>query len=438
MTRAAIAANSSGRTIWKKALAPLSTVLATPLTITARVILLYCLSLNAGSNCQGVFSHAVTIAIMFVAMLATGVGLTVAFLVARNRRRYVRICYCSSMLYAVSLGGLSALLLEALLRVFPAYVADYPSGMRVLFPLFVFSNLLYLFHNQLLTGLQCFGQYFGVNLVHALSLLAGCLVLAWTGRWGVSSAFSIWIISLVVPLPWQAATILSRFEGTWPRRHHWPAVFRLLASHAVKSSVATVSDVLVFRSGVVILRVFSSFSVVGAYAIACSVSELILHLPKGLGVFLLPRLAASRTGVTRQMVGRYRLVFCLLLVLACLAAAATPIIPWFLKQPEYAASPGLARILLIGTTMMGWGMLVASHMRAIGDMRAVVEASLLAFVVVLGCSLLLIPPFHAYGASIAATLAFGSYGIYAARWLSKSQAERRDCQSLTCAIVGAK
>jgi O-antigen/teichoic acid export membrane protein len=215
-------------------------------------------------------------------------------------------------------------------------------------------------------------------------------------------------------------------------------LFRLLVNHALKSSIATISDVLVFRSGVIILRMFSSFSVVGAYAIACSVSELILHLPKGLGVFLLPRLAASREGVTRQMVGRYRLVFCILVVLACVAAAATPVIPWLLKRPEYAASAGLARILLIGTTLMGWGMLVASHMRAIGDMRAVVEASLLALAVVLGCSLLLIPTFHAYGASIAATLAFGAYGVYAARWLIRSQAEPRGGRRLAYAVVAAK
>jgi O-antigen/teichoic acid export membrane protein len=375
---------------------------------------------------------------MFVAMLATGVGLTVAFLVARNRRRYVRVCYCATMLYAVILAGLSAFSFYVLLCVFPAYFAEYPSALRLLLPLFVFANLLYLFHNHLLTGLQCFARYFWMNVLHSLTLLAGIVVLGWTDNWSVSSAFSIWIISLAVPLPWQATAILRRFEGPWPRRQRLVAMLRLLAMHAVQSSVATISDVLVFRSGVLILRVFSSFSVVGAYAIACSVSELILHLPKGLSVFLLPRLAASRAGVTGQIVGHYRLVFCLLVVLACVAAAVTPVIPLFLKQPEYAASAGLARILLIGTTMMGWGMLVASHMRAAGDMRAVVEASLLAFVVVLGCSLLLIPPFHAYGASVAATLAFASYGAYAARWLGKSLAERRDCHHLAYAVFPAR
>lgn len=417
MTDSSMPSNSASAPIRCSSLLPLFALFATPLPVAARVLLLFCLSAQAGVTAQGIFSHAATLAIMCVVMMASGAGLTVAFLVARNPRRYLRLCYLTTTVYAFVVTGLYWGCLTLLFYLYPAYVAGYPADLAYLLPLFVLSNLLFLFQNQLLTGLQCFAQYFWINILHAGALMGGIAFLAWTGWWSVSSAFTIWVVSIALPLPWQAAVILRRCDGRWPARRQLHGILRLLVGHTLQSSVATMSDALVFRSGILILRIFCPFSIVGAYAIACSISELVLHLPKGLGVFLLPRLTATRALVTRQALNRYGLMFCVLMVLACIVAVAAPLISLVLHQPEYAMSIRIARILLIGTTLMGWGMLVASHMRATGDVRSVMNASLLSLVVVLVSGFLLVPVFQAYGASIAATLAFATYGLYAARWL---------------------
>jgi len=254
-------------------------------------------------------------------------------------------------------------------------------------------------------------------VLQSMSLLIGVFVLALADYWTVASAFSVWTLSLLFPLPFQKVAILRRSEGTSIQNHRLAKLLPLLIAHAAKSSVATISDALVFRSGVLVLRVFAPFSVVGVYAIACSISEVILNLPKGLGVFLLPRLTATRGQVTQQVLWRYAISFFLLAFLAGLMVLVTPAISIVLNQEEYTESIRLSRILLVGTTFMGWGMLIASFMRASGDMKAVMNASLLSLVVVAISSFSLIPIFHAYGASLAAILGFSTYALYTAKWL---------------------
>jgi len=201
-----------------------------------------------------------------------------------------------------------------------------------------------------------------------------------------------------------AAPALARRGGAVSR-----AAFERVLAYGIRIQGASVSRLLSRRFDVVVLSFFASAAVVGRYAVAQSLAELVLLIPLALGLAVGPVIISGQAGIETTHRAIRVTSTAALAVTAALAATA----PWSIELAfgsdfDKAVVPLL--ILLPGVWMFACGEIVSHVLAARGLPGTASLLSILQAALTIALDLVLVPSHGIDGAAVASTIAYTIFG----------------------------
>jgi O-antigen/teichoic acid export membrane protein len=354
----------------------------------------------AGRGLVAVIQSDVTL-VMATAGLGTPTAIT---FFASRRTRFQPALSGFALIYAGALGALGAL--GVLLG--GGWLADHQGrGFderlwwlgAVLIPLMYYEY----FVASLLNARREYGMQNRLNVLGRVGTLIATFSLVTGLGWGVAggliAASMISIVRIVGCLP-----LVARIGIRRPPKHIAGATM----NYGWRVAVGQLFRFFSGRFDVLILSLMAPLAVVGYYAVAQVVAEIVLIVPQSFGYVVLPMVAAGeahRAGPAMRLVG----TLSLLGVLAVSVVGPALILIGFGPAFRPALVPFF--ILLPGIWMLGCATICGSVLS--GKKRPGVSSLLAggAALLTVILDLALIPPFGAVGAAIASTAAYSLFGL---------------------------
>jgi len=158
-----------------------------------------------------------------------------------------------------------------------------------------------------------------------------------------------------------------------------------------------------------ILSATTSYQNLGVYAVAVSVTSLVMPIVSAIGNVLFPRIAAQAVGTTKRLEQRAVRASAVVATVTVLAIAASSpwLLPYFFGQ-AYGGSVRLVWILSAGAVFLSCGQVVGDLLRGRGQPLAVAFGQGVGAVITVGLLLALLPLYGIVGAAIASTLAYSA------------------------------
>jgi O-antigen/teichoic acid export membrane protein len=184
---------------------------------------------------------------------------------------------------------------------------------------------------------------------------------------------------------------------------------REVLSYGLRAQLGVVFRFASLRFDLLLLSFFAEPKVVGYYAVAQILAELVLLVPQAFGWVLSPIVTrGDQPGLTRRLL-RFNGTLTLLAVGAM--AVAGPIFVLFAYGDAYEPAIVPLLVLLPGVWLLACGELVSWVLSARG--RPGTASWLVAYqgLATVALDLALIPPFELVGAAVASLLAYASFGI---------------------------
>jgi O-antigen/teichoic acid export membrane protein len=203
------------------------------------------------------------------------------------------------------------------------------------------------------------------------------------------------------------ATALLLRQGIRP----WPWPHRDIAGEAIrfglKSHVGRIADLLNWRLDIMILSTMASVEMVGYYAVATKVAELLRPVSASLTFVFRPLVASLPLHEARaQGLVLYRRFFALNLGgVVVLAVVGGPLILTFFG-PDFAASVPAFQILLIGLAAHGADGVLSGYNVGVGRPEFNSYTALIALVVTVIGDVIMIPLYGLIGAAIVSSVAY--------------------------------
>jgi O-antigen/teichoic acid export membrane protein len=268
---------------------------------------------------------------------------------------------------------------------------------------------------QLITliGLNTFlaiGQVKRFNLLDVAGQLfvivnaALALIILNRGLWtlvSLNTAASILVCALVVWLIWRF--ILEQREAR--RLKPDGDLFKRMVRYGVKSHIAALAAMLIFRADLLVVNLFHGSGEAGVYAVASQVAMMLLLLPGIIATLLFPHVASKQDerGELTCLVTRHTT---LVMLLVCLAAVPMSFLLPLLYGAGFAQTPMLLFILLPGVYLVGLESVLVQHFNAAGLPRAIPLFWTATLIINIALTFALVPTFGARGAATASTLSY--------------------------------
>jgi enterobacterial common antigen flippase len=352
------------------------------------------------------------------------------YFIARDRRDFAPAAV-NSLLFSVVVGGLLALCLTWLAMWRPEWFGFIPPRLLAVAAASVPFQLV------TLVGLNVFLAVGRVERFNLLDLAGQSLVLVNAVAALVVLGAGLWALvslntagSAAVGL--LIAVLVAAHGAGMKERRAWradPRLFARMMRYGIKSHVASLAAVLIFRADLFVVNLFRGAGEAGVYSVASQVALMLFLLPGVVATLLFPRIASGQDGrgeltclVTRHM-AFVMFVVCLLTVPASFALPA-------LYGAEFAESVVLFLILLPGVYLVGLESVLVQHFNAAGLPRAVPLFWVATLVINVAATFALVPAFGARGAAAASTLSYAM--IFA---LVVFYFRRRTGQPLSAALV---
>ena len=182
----------------------------------------------------------------------------------------------------------------------------------------------------------------------------------------------------------------------------------------LRAWVGSLSNFVTFRADQVLMGFIATEAALGAYAVAVNGAEMLLYLPAALGLALIPAIAGSDgAGSSERALSVFRMVLLLTLPLVALAVLLGPTLLPAVFGSAYEASVGPFIWLLPGTFGFIAIIVLSSALLGSGSPGTASFPPVTALVTGIALDLVLIPPYGATGAAIAATTGYLAGGIVA-------------------------
>lgn len=315
----------------------------------------------------------------------------------------------NSAVLSLALGGVAAALVAALAVVVPSF-ADVTSGtllalMLAAVPMLVLQAAL----QQLTIAHHQFRETNAAWLLVPGTTCAVNGILAVAGVLSVGAAAGAWVAgqALATIVLWRALAL----PGRGVRRPD-AALGREMLIFGMKAQAGRVLLLGNYRLDQWILGPVSGARALGIYSVAVAWAEVLFFLPTALTMVLrrdLVRAAPEAAG--RQAARVFRLSMLLTAALALALAAAAPLLCATVFGDAFAPAAGQVRILAVGAfgivALKLLGTALTAQQRPLRETAAIA----IAFVVVLGLDLLLIPAHAGTGAAIASAIGYTAGGI---------------------------
>jgi O-antigen/teichoic acid export membrane protein len=242
------------------------------------------------------------------------------------------------------------------------------------------------------------GQLFVVlNAIFALIILNRGL---WT-LVSLNTAASILVCALVVWLIWRFISEQRKTQALRPDSD----LFKRMMRYGVKSHIAALSAMLIFRADLLVVNLFHGVGEAGVYAVASQVAMMMLLLPGVIATLLFPHVASRQDerGELTCLVTRHTT---LVMLLVCLAAVPASYLLPLLFGADFAGAPMLLFILLPGVYLVGLESVLVQYFNAAGLPRAIPLFWTATLIINIALTFALVPTFGARGAATASTISY--------------------------------
>ncbi len=328
------------------------------------------------------------------------------YFIARDKKDFAPAAV-NSLLFAVVVGGLLALGLVWLAALRPGWFGFIPPRLTAIAAASVPFQLVTLIGLNVFLAvgrverfnlLDLLGQSFVlVNAVVALVLLNAGLWMLVSLNTGASAAVGL----LIVVLVW-AYGAKTKGKSAWRPDLR---LFKRMMSYGVKSHVASLAAVLIFRADILVVNLFRGPGEAGVYSVASQVALMLFLLPSVVATLLFPRIASRQDerGELTCLVTRH-MAFVMLVV--CLAAVPASYALPVLYGADFAEAVVLLLILLPGVYLVGLESVLVQYFNAAGLPRAIPLFWVATLVFNVALTFALVPAFGARGAAAASTLSY--------------------------------
>jgi O-antigen/teichoic acid export membrane protein len=328
---------------------------------------------------------------------------------ASQRPALTTTLIANSVVLSLALGGAGAGVVALLAVAVPSF-ADVTSGtllalMLAAVPMLVLQAAV----QQLALAHYRFRQTNAAWLLVPVVTCAVNGVLAIAGVLTVGAAAGAWVAgqALATIVLWRALPTTGRGVGRPDA-----ALGREMLSFGMKAQAGRVLLLGNYRLDQWIMGPISGARALGIYSVAVAWAEVLFFLPTALTMVLrrdLVRAAPEAAG--RQTARVFRLSILLTAALALVLCAAAPLLCATVFGDAFAPAAGQLRILAVGAfgivAMKLLGTALTAQQRPLRETAAIA----IAFVVVLGLDVLLIPAHAGTGAAIASAIGYTAGGI---------------------------
>jgi O-antigen/teichoic acid export membrane protein len=182
-------------------------------------------------------------------------------------------------------------------------------------------------------------------------------------------------------------------------------LLKSMTGYGLKSHVAAMAGILIFRADLLIVNHFRGAHEAGVYAVASQVSMMLMLLPGVVATLLFPRIAAGddACGKASALITRHT-AFVMLMV--CLGSVPLSFLLPVFYGAQFADAMTQLLILLPGVYLVSIEAVMVQHFNAAGVPRAIPLFWIVTLAVNLTLTLLLVPGFGARGAALSSSLSY--------------------------------
>lgn len=384
-----------------------------------------------GPHQRGIYALVYIFAATVVTFGKLGIAQANVYSIRREKVPPEKVA-ANALISALVLGAFLALgafllrdrLLETFLKGVPVW-AFYLS--LPLIPVLLFES----YFNAVVQALGHFGLYNRRMLIGTISLVSGLFLFLLFVPAAISAAEARQLSGVVTALGWLPAgltaailvvTINPVFMDTWLLVTVWRMLrFRLRLDTALlarevrfglKSHLQVVAQHLHLRADVYLLAFFLDPAQVAFYVLAAKFVELMLDIPKSIGMVMYPRLAslddAAMYRLTAQACRRTILVTGLVGVVISLLGPFV-IVLWYGEAYRPAGEP--LPLLALGVLMMSMMVLLTQSFTSRNRQQVNIVVGALALVANVGLNSILIPSLGLKGAALASCLSYGGASL---------------------------
>jgi O-antigen/teichoic acid export membrane protein len=329
------------------------------------------------------------------------------FFIAQDKRRFFPAAL-NSLIFAVIVGGLLAFGLTGLASVRPHWFGFIPprliaiAAVSIPFQLVTLIGLnifLALGRVERFNLLDLAGQSFVlVNAVLALIILNLGLWTLVSLNTGASIVVGLLIIVML-------GVYGAKLKGETARWRPDMKLFRRMMLYGVKSHIASLAALLIFRADLLVVNLFRGAREAGVYAVAAQVGMLLFLLPSVVATLLFPRIASRQDerGELTCLVTRH---MSLVMLLVCLITVPATFALPMLYGAGFNDAVVLLLILLPGVYLVGLESVLVQYFNAAGLPRAIPLFWVATLVFNVTLTFALVPGFGARGAAAASTLSY--------------------------------
>lgn len=361
-----------------------------------------------GPEGRGGVAFLTTIAYLTSQLFTLGVHQANANFAAREPDRTPQLASTSAVLALVA-GGAAVGVVAAIVAVFPAVAGPSSTGLRWLALASVPALILQTYVQQLVVAHYGFRAS---NLAWLLGPVTNVVVngvLALAGALTVGRAVGAWVVGQVLGLVLLTGWMQLRLGG-FGRPD--AALARRMLAFGVKAHLARVLTLGNYRLDQWLLGAMAGPRQLGYYSVAVSWAEALFFLPTTLALVQRPDLVRSTgEGAARRTAVVFRAAMIITLGLAVAMIILAPVLCTTVFGAQFAPSVNQLRLLAVGAfgivALKLFGNALTAQGRPLLEMRAV----LVAFVVILGLDVALIPSLEGTGAALGSVAGYTAGGV---------------------------
>ena len=373
---------------------------------------------------QGVGELAViNVAVTTIVQLGSfGLPSSNTYFIAKDRAHF-RAASINSLLFALLIGSLLAIVLSVLASFRPGWFGFVPPNLIRIAAISIPFQLLTLIGLNILLAvgkirefnlLDLIGQSFVlINAFVVLVLLHAPL----DGLVKLNTITSILVGIVVAGL--LVATGRKLLDSKWRAD---ATLLRRMITYGLKFHISVLAGAIIFRADLFVVNYFRGSAEAGVYSVATQFSLLLMLLPGVIATLLFPRVTAEQDprGDTTSFITRQTAI---IMLVCCLAAVPGSFLLPLLYGRAFADVTSLLLILLPGVYLVGLESVLVQHFNALGLPKAIPLYWVITLVVNLILVFTLVPRLGAQGAAIASTLSYALIFCLVA-WHFRASTER--------------
>jgi len=356
-----------------------------------------------GPKGYGIFQFALTTSIIAATLADFGFGIANNYLASRFPHVRPKLLG-NALIFVGGSGTIIALLSAIVIAVFKNRAfSELPGAYLWLIPLSIPIQAVQISLIGLIYGASRFREKVIGTSLHYASFLGTTTALAFLGRLTTNSLMVLWITGLSISSIYWMGVLLRDSGGLqWDK-----ASLKEQFSYARNAYIYNAAHMLNFRLDMFLVAYFLEAEDVGWYALATSITEALLYLPKALSNVVLTETATKLKDGTKP---DHHLVYKGIILIIGAAVIGIAILAPFLIPVVFSTNfiPSVAPLLLLlpGTLAMALGITAAYHLFGLGKSLQPSLAALIAVVVTVALDLLLIPKLGIQGAALASSIAY--------------------------------